>query len=152
MNPTTGDIFLIPLLDGRFAVGQVIAFETRALHCVSCGLFDQPVSDRAAGESLILDENQLFSCVLVFHVHFLKKKWPIVGNQKLKVPKKFFPFEKELKKGGVGAKILSEGIFEDFVNAFYGCKPWDLYKNPNYFDELLIDPSKKPSNLIYKEK
>lgn len=152
MTPNPGDVFLIPTLGGEFVVGQIIAFETRTLHCISCGLFDQRVSNEAAGKTIILDENRLFATLLASHVHLLKKKWPIVQSQPLKVPKKFFPYEKELRKRGIGAKIYSPGNIEDFLNAFYGKKPWDMYLDATFFDKLLLNSSKKPLHIIYKSK
>lgn len=149
MNPATGDVLLIPTADGKFAVGQVIAFETRSLHCVSCGFFDQRVASEEEGRSLVLDESALFSTQLVAHT-YLRKKWSIVQNQKLRVPKKLFPYEKELKKNGVGVKILDVELATLFLNAFYGLAPWNEPQIPDYFEKLLISPSKKPANLIFK--
>jgi hypothetical protein len=150
MKIVKGDVFLVPLNNGDYALGQIIDYETRALHCISIGLFDQKVSSIVSLKDVSINENTIYSTLLAFHINIERGKWPIIGNQELKVPKKLYPFEKELKKGGVGAKIFSEGNIEDFVNAFYGLKPWNLYKQEDFFDRLLIDSKKKPKNLIYK--
>lgn len=149
METKAGDVFLIPLTDGEFSIGQVIAFETRGIHCISCGLFNQLASIRAEN-SVIPDESQLFSTLLVSHVHILKGTWPVVNNLPVKIAKKYLPYEKELRKGGIGARIQSPGIVESFVDAFFCKKPWNMYARTNLFDELLLDPSKKPKTLIYK--
>lgn len=151
MNPTTGDIFLIPTLDGLYVPAQVIDFEKRTLHCISCGLFDQRVCDQEDAVSIILDEAKLFSTVLVFQTEFRAKRWKVFQNQKLKIPKKYYPYEKELKRNGIGVKILEPAMLSLFLNAFYGLGPWNFHFKPDYSDSLLIEPNKKPLNLVYKE-
>lgn len=149
MTPKSGDIFLVPLIDGGFSIGQVIAFEMRGIHCISCGLFNQ-LTTLELGRSVIPDESMLFSTLLASHVHILKGKWPVVNNLPMRIAKKHFPFEKELRKGGIGARIQSPGIVESFVDAFFCKRPWNMYGRTDLFDELLLDPSKKPKTLIYK--
>jgi len=39
---------------------------------------------------------------------------------------------------------------ENFLNAFHGLAPWDRYKDPNYFDEMLISEAIKPQVLVFK--
>lgn len=150
MKPTSGDIFFIPTSAGDFILGQVIALEKRGMLCISCGLFDQRVSESIDGRQLSLDETKCFSTLLVTPPSFKGDRWPVVQNQKLVIPKKYFPYEKELSKGGIGSKMYDPGIVENFVAAFYGLKPWDMYFKPDYFDDLLIFPNKKPAKLIYK--
>jgi len=151
MNLNSGDIFLIPLSDGTFSIGQVIALEKRSLICVSCCLFDIRVQNKSLPDGIILDQNRCFSTLLVFRDYLLKKKWEIVGNQKLRIKRKYYPYEKELKSGGIGIKILEEELVQLFVNAFFGLEYWNGYRDPEYFDRLLLDKTKKPTGLIYKK-
>jgi hypothetical protein len=151
MNPKKGDVFLIPLANGKYAVGQVIDLEQRTLLCVSCGLFDLQISDPTNVSSILLDESNCYSTLLVFRGYFLNHRWKIAGNQNLKVKKKRFPYEKQLRGGGIGVKILDEELVEMFVNAFYALAPWDGYRDDKYFDRLLIDAKKKPKNIIFKQ-
>lgn len=152
MNPKQGDIFLVPTLDGKFVPGQIISFETRSLHCVSCGLFDQRVADYREGAELILDKSKLFTTLLMVPRFLQKHKWPILQNQNLVISKDKFPYEKELRKNGVGVKIQEEEIVIMFVNAFYGLRAWDDLYKPDFFDEMLLDVKKRPNNLIYSKK
>lgn len=151
MNIGKGNIFLIPIESGEFVPGQIIAEDKRGMLCISCGLFDQRISDQNAASELNLDFKNCFSTLLVTPKSFDKEKWAIIGYQKLAIPKKFFPYEKEQKKGGVGAKIFDQGIVKNFVDAFYCFKPWDMYYRADYFDAMLLDKSKKPKNLIYSK-
>jgi len=48
--------------------------------------------------------------------------------------------------------MQGSGNMREFVNAFYGLAPWNGYFDPNYFDKLLIDPSKRPKNLLFIKK
>ncbi len=151
MNISEGDIFLIPIESGEFVPGQIIAEDKRGMLCISCGLFDQRVSSQNASVELNLDFKKCFSTLLVTPKSFDKDKWIIIGNQKLVIPKRLFPYEKEQKKGGVGAKIFDPGIVKNFVNAFYSFKPWDMYYRADYFDAMLLNDSKKPINLIFSK-
>jgi len=36
------------------------------------------------------------------------------------------------------------------MNAFCGLTFWDDWADPNYLDRLLISPTVKPKNLLYK--
>ena len=62
------------------------------------------------------------------------------------------PCEPLRASGFIGATITGSGIVDDFVNAFHGLAPWDDWHDPRYLDTLLLDPSKKPRGLVYKDK
>jgi len=151
MSVGKGNIFLIQIESGEFVPGQIIAEDKRGMLCISCGLFDQRVSIQNDASELKLDFKNCFSTLLVTPKSLDKDRWIIIGSQKLVIPKRFFPYEKEQKKGGVGAKIFDPGIVENFLNAYYSFKPWDMYYRADYFDSMLLDASKKPMNLIFSK-
>ena len=38
-----------------------------------------------------------------------------------------------------------------FLNATFGLEPWDNWKDPNYLDSLLLDPTTRPADVILKK-
>lgn len=56
----------------------------------------------------------------------------------------------EINRGFVGVTVYGAAIIEAFLNAFFGYLPWDVYYRPDFFDEMLLSPDKKPRNLTYK--
>jgi hypothetical protein len=150
MSPNKGHVFLVPTCAGDFVPGQVVALEKRGMLCISCGLFDQRVSGTDEAKHLPLDETKCFSTLLATPSSF-NDGWSTIRNERLVIPKRLFPFENELsKKRGIGSKIYDPGIIEDFVDAFYGLKPWNMYFKADYFDKMLLSPDKKPAFLVYK--
>jgi hypothetical protein len=50
----------------------------------------------------------------------------------------------------LGAETKGSGILNNFVAAYFGQFPWNGYKDPDYFDKLLISPSKRPPRSALK--
>jgi hypothetical protein len=75
----------------------------------------------------------------------------VVDNRPVILPRESLPYESLRSSGFVGAKVIGSRNVNDFVNAYYGFLPWDSFKNSEYFDQLLVSPSKKPTKLIFKK-
>lgn len=142
-----GDLFAVPLLDGSFLLGQVLAHEPQAMNGVSCALFDQRFNNNNAPRPAI---DAIFSILLVTRDLLDRGVWQIVGNSPIDVPRSAFPFENLRPAGFVGATIRGSRIVNEFANAFCGLHPWDDWANPDYLDGLLISPAKKPKHLVTK--
>jgi hypothetical protein len=144
-----GDVFLVPLIDGKWAVGQVVGREAIALNSASCAFFDAVV--RRSNDDLPQD---LFSMDNVYSVIFVTRelldngKWTIVGNRPVIVERAQLPFEQLRSVGFVGAKIVGGGIVNKFVNAFHGLHPWDSLHDPQYFDKLLVPWRSRPEHVV----
>jgi hypothetical protein len=66
------------------------------------------------------------------------------------VPPEDKPYERLRAQGFVGAKVRGSAVVEEFVNAFYGLMPWDDWYVPDYLDDFLVSPDKKPDQrLVY---
>lgn len=148
----SGDIFLIPNSDGGFTPGQVLAHEKRTLHSASCALFDQRVHSIDESKSLTLERSKCFAALLITPESLDKGLWPVVSHQSVVLPKELHPFEKLLRKTKIGARVYGSGIVETFANAFYALHPWDDWYRPDYLDGMLISPSVKPTNLVFKSR
>jgi hypothetical protein len=144
----SGDIFLVPNSDGKFTPGQVIAHEKRTLHSASCAFFDQRVATPEEGKRLTLELAKCFSARLVTPDGLDAGIWPVVMSHSIILPKKFWPYEDLLSKKKRGAIVDGTGIIRDFLDAFYGLRPWDNWYRSDFLDGMLLSPDKKPKKLI----
>ena len=146
-----GDLFLVPQQDGRYSLGQVIVFESRALNGVLCGFYDI----RFETSEIIsipekLTEDKCISMVFVTSESLDFGHWKIIGNLEPANINLFKELNNLRAKKFIGARIIGSGIIDEFLDAFYGIKPWDDWADPNYLDELLISPDKKPKKVLLK--
>lgn len=65
-----------------------------------------------------------------------------------KIPRRYFPYENLRKEDWVGAKVIGSRIVSKFLEAFYRLRAWDAWKDPTYFDRLLVAPEKRPADVI----
>lgn len=147
-----GDYFCVPLVDGTYAVGQVIGIIPNALNSVLCVFFSQhfhtPPSAPQSEVSVL--ERDLISALFVTRELLDSGRWKVFSNG---VP---FPIRKYLDIDAleaahfVGVKVIGAGIIEEFLSAYYALLPWNDYFKPDYLDGLLISPDRKPKHLLYK--
>lgn len=146
-----GDVFAIPLEDGSYSVGQIL--DLMMINIVRIALYDEKVKDiHNSNLNQFCKTDNLVSLVTCTREQLDYNIWKIIGNKEQVIPLKMFPYEDKRDNGWIGAITYDAAIIEDFVNSFYGFLPWDDWHDPNFLDELLIDKSKKPSNLIYIKK
>src|SRR5439155_14074782 len=83
-------------------------------------------------------------------VHLDRGLWKVFSRGAVILPRQSWPNEAARNKGWVGSVVHTGAIVESFLNAYHSLAPWDQYHDPDYFDKLLISPSKKPKRLVYK--
>jgi hypothetical protein len=146
-----GDMFLVKNLDGSECIGQIVGQERDVLNSVSCAFFDRRINRKSD-----LEEIQTLPPELVFAVLFVTRDlldsgvWRVVGRFPVTLPREYFPYERLRANAYVGAKVVGSKNVNEFLNAFYGLRPWDDWKDPAYLDKLLISSAKKPSHVKYK--
>jgi len=149
-NIISGDVFTVALSDGDKSLGQVIRHDKRAISCVSVALFDHKI--RGVKNNKELSMKHCISTMLVVDDLFDDLNFIKIETKKLSIPKKYYPYEKIIKKGGVGMKITNPANVVNFLEAYHGLSPWDMMADNQYFDKFLITPNKKPESLIYEKK
>lgn len=141
--PQEADIFLIPLLNGDHAVGQVIEVEKAPDNSVLCLLTLKQLTPKDKASPLMLSE--LISLVLLRPDHFKDGTWPIIGFETLPDIEKVFKLEKAKADRFADIHIHDPAIIEAFVNACYGQYPWDGFPDPAFFDNLLVNKTARPA-------
>lgn len=122
------DLFLIPLLDGAFGVGQVVEVGPYPLCALSVRRQDRdaPAYPLAASEIAALHP--------IDPAHLTDGTWPVIG------------FEQIPRIGsGTAQDRLDPAVVEAFVNACHGLFPWDGFPDPAYFDGLLRPGLPRPA-------
>jgi len=139
---SVGDIFSIQGRNGNWSIGQIL--DRMLPNVVTCAFYALWYSGNTHPEKIELVPDHLISCVSVSCEQLDYGKWKVIGHQQPAVGRDDWPNEKLRDSGWVGAKIYDAGIIEEFLDAFYGLVPWDDWHDPNYLDQLLVSPEKKP--------
>lgn len=146
-----GDWFKVPLSDGRAVIGRVVAQEREVLNSVTCAFYSVTIdSGDEPGGIASCDDDRLVACLFTTRDLIGSGTWKVIGHTDQRFGECFLPFEEKRKQGWVGAKVIGSAIVENFLNAFFGLLPWNSMADPNYFDRLLLHPSKKPHSIILK--
>lgn len=143
-----GSIFLVPLSDGRSAVGQVLRRTPRALNSAICAFYDLRVFPRAKVAPEDLDVQRLISLLFVTTDLLTYGVWPLVGEAPPRHLERMTRLPALEKASYVGAKVIGSGNVREFLEAYDGLRPWDDYADPQYLDKLLVSPDKKPTRVV----
>lgn len=147
---SVGDVFVIPLSNGEFAGGQVIARESGVLNSASVALFDQKWKTPEGAARIDASEARAFSVLFVTRDLLDSGRWTTICSLPVQIPQGCFPYESCRTAGFVGAKVIGSGIVTQFVEAYFGLAPWDDWRDPDYLDKLLTSPERKPAKVLLK--
>lgn len=149
---SSGDVFRIQLLDGSCALGQIIEVTKQAMNSVLCGFYDVRAAETEIDRTEIFRRN-LISVQFVTPESLKRSSWPVVRHEAVPFdPNEFIPFDELAEKGFVGARIVGSGIMKEFMNAYFGLKPWDDWHDPTFLDSLLAPGAKRPSAIVLTKK
>lgn len=120
------------------------------MNSVSCALYNIKVPETCPPEAAPLPSSgSLIACLFTTHDLLRKGVWTVIGHAPPQIPSDQLPYEDRRSSGWIGARMHGSGIVRRFLNAYYRLEPWDDWADPKYLDALLIDPSKRPKDLIY---
>lgn len=144
------DVFVIPLLNGSYAVGHIL--DQRLINAVRIALYSEVINGLGDIDfTSLIDSKNLISLIEVTREQLDYGVWKIIGNKRAVIPVDRYPNEQFRANKWINSIVRDAAIAEDFLNAFHGFLPWNKYFDPQYFDKLLVNISKKPSNLVYKK-
>jgi hypothetical protein len=147
-NWQNGDIFLIPLTNNSYGVGQVL--DLMMPNVLRVALFKNLIEKIDSSTEIKLNYENLISLVACTREQIDYHVWIVVGNASISITKKNYPNEEYRKSNYVGAKFYDAALVESFLNAFHCLILWDDWFNPNYLDKFLIDITLKPKNILLK--
>ncbi len=143
-----GDYFTIPLADGAFSLGQVIGIEPQALNSAICAFFAKKAEQFSTEMTREIGRNDTVSVLFVTRDLLDSGDWRVFSNGQEIDPTQYFPLIDMRRKGFVGTKVIGSGIVIKLMNAYYGLHPWNAFYKPDYLDELLVSPDRKPRTVV----
>lgn len=147
-TPQQADIFLIPLLDGGFGVGQVV--EVSATPQSTALVMLTLLQSAPNWPPSPIHYSESTSLVLVQDNALKDGSWHIVGFEMLPPIGRLFKIKEALSSNFENVAFQESAIVEAFVNACHGLYPWDGFPDPQFFNKLLIYPDQVPSGVKYK--
>ena len=144
--PKVGDVFAVPLDDGTFCIGQVMETDPILMNSITCAFFDIRLNlDSSDVANLDLSERSAISCQFVTRDLFNRGTWKRLGNTRLSIPERLFPYRETKRNGWIGATVVGSGIINTFLSAYYGLREWKEMKDPEYYDKLLLKDRRRPN-------
>ena len=141
---TVGDVFLVPLSDGRFVVGQVLETRPILMNSITCAFFDKPIS-RAEEAVFPLLRDSVVACQFVTRDSFVKGRWPRIRRAAPPlIPQADLPYRNTEASGWIGAKVIGSEIIVKFLDAYFGLGDWTEMKDPAYYERLLFKGRRPP--------
>lgn len=143
-----GDVFAIPLADGSAGFGQVLSIEPKAMNSFVGAIYDIKMSlDKVPSPQEMVSAHVL--AVLFITPDLLDSgQWPVIARYEALDPEKFVPLLSLRAQGFVGAKVIGSANVTRLLNAFFRLALWDLMKDPEYFDRLLLPGRCRPANVL----
>lgn len=137
------DLFLIPLLNESYCVGQVIDVTDTAILCA--------VSQRQTGagtEVPALSLSELAALMLIEPTAIITGLWSIAGFDTIPHVNSLFNWKAAKKSGYANLAVHDPAVIEAFANAIFGLYPWDGFGAPDFFSRFLIDPTSVPKAAV----
>ncbi len=137
-----GDLFGVPLADGSFGIVQAVD-----PWLPEGGVYAAVTDQRAAtfpSDTALAPNTRVIALVEVVDNAFDRGWFPRIGPAAPLARRADFPNERFARSGYVGAKSYTGGIVADFLSAWHGLASWTAYKDPEYFDKLLVDGIERP--------
>ena len=142
-----GDVVIIPQKDGQFVPCQLLDHVME--NVVGVSLYEMRL---ARGDEVPdLGSIQPISILLTTRDLLDEGMWEVVGRQEVAVSQERRPYERFRSADWIGAKVQGAGIVRQFLDACFGLDPWDDWKDPDYLDALLLDPTRRPAGIVYKK-
>lgn len=145
-----GDVFLIPLLDGTYAVGQVIRKTKEAMDSAVCAFFDMRLDDADPLEVGKLTEESLVALKFCSVGLLDAGEWKVVDSRAPFDTSRYVDLDQLAENMYIGVRVVGSAILRELMNAYYALSPWNAFHDPEYLDKLLISPEKKPKNVVIR--
>lgn len=139
------DHFLIPLLDGGYGLGQVLAPATELRSgepAALCILTSRRATRDEGTRAIVMAE--VLSVELVDPAPLADGTWPVIGFEQLPGIGEYSEIIRLTSRDDPGPVVRETGVVEAFVNACHGLYPWDGFGSPDLFDAMLRPGAKRP--------
>lgn len=146
---SSGDCFLVPLVDQSHSLGQIISEERGALNSVICAFFRVRVEGPVEGATNALLDEDLISVLFTSRDKLDDGSWVVIRRLPVFDVSRHVDLADLRRKNYVGTKVIGSANVRQFLDAFFGLAPWNAFADPKYFDKLLVSGARS-DNLIFK--
>ena len=147
-----GDYFCIPLKDGAFSLGQVIATEPMTMkNAPACAFFGRRFEAKPDKLAVEPTDAEIVSVLFVTRDLLDLGEWQVVAHSEPLDVRRYLPdIDQQKAKEWVGTKVYGSGVARKLMNAYFGLHPWDGFYVSHYLDGLLLSPDRKPASVRLK--
>jgi hypothetical protein len=149
-NWSVGDVFAVPLADGGAGFGQVLSIEPQAMNSFVGAIYDVKASVGETPPLQKLGADQVLAVLFITRDLLDSGQWQVVARSEPLQPEKFVPLNSLRAQGFVGAKVIGSANVTRLLNAYFRLAPWNMMKDPEYFDRLLLPARSRPSDVILR--
>jgi hypothetical protein len=135
-----GDVFVIPLCDNTFSIGQVI---DKKHHC-TCALFEIRINVI----QLTVSEFKKLRPISILHLSdnlLSNGTWEFLFNEQVTLNPNSGCGG---RYGDIGSASFSPEMITDLANAYWGILPWNVMFDENFYDHLLLNSESRPSTAL----
>jgi hypothetical protein len=120
-----GDLFHIPLVDGRFGVGQIVDQWMGTVICIA--VFDEVHNDASQKLSAALHTLKVISLPSVSKSEIDKGYWPVFDSAPVGINLELAPHRQFANVNYIGATWDSGGVVEKLLDAYFCGATWEPY-------------------------
>ena len=136
------DYFRIPLLDGKFGVGQVFEKASGAPDVIFCGISLQ--QSNAITPITPFKLTDIIAVVRVQDAVLTTQQWPLAGFNQIPKFRSFVQYDGCAYLGFPDHPVHDAAVIEAFTNAIHGLYPWTAFGD--LFDQIKRPDMDKPSS------
>lgn len=125
MTAAQADYFLVPLLSGAYAVGQVLETDKTPDASLFCALTHRTAVKGDAIAPLVPLDITAF-CLVAPNL-IADGTWPIAGFDQIPKYDFFFDFAQQHLLGFPNIPVHDPAVIEAYLNAWHGLYPWDAF-------------------------
>ena len=119
------DYFRIPLLDGKFGVGQVFEKAAGGEGIVFCGIATRWVT--GLEPITPLSNREIIAAVRIPDTPLTSEQWPLAGFDQIPRFRDFVQYDAVAVLGFPDYPVRDPAVIEAFTNAIHGLYPWDAF-------------------------
>jgi hypothetical protein len=136
-----GDLFAVPLCDGTFGFAQAVApVDTWAVDFALLAIR----SSKPELPPERLQRNDAVAVHATWRTVITGGHWCFTATNEILISPELCPNQRLIAAGQIGVSHSSWGLLEDFLSAYHGAFPWNLY--PAFdFDSFLLPGVTRPS-------
>ncbi|MFT3769640.1 MAG: RHS repeat-associated core domain-containing protein [Minicystis sp.] len=138
-----GDLFAVPLKDGTWGLGHVVAADL----AICCLVFAARAASTDALRAVLDDAlREPIGAAVITDFTIARGTWPVIGHRAPHYPDLRLP-----KLSGEGASSYTDGVLAEFLEAYHGLRPWNEWPEvATWYRDILLSHLPIPSTARFQ--